>query len=66
MSGDEMEITTFRPPDCARVTAQLVILAYMRDDGTNGYAVHAKGDMPSTTYLGLTVLAQEEIKGWGR
>lgn len=66
MSDDEMQITTIRPPDCAYVTAQLVILAYMRDDGTSGYAVHAQGDMPSTTYLGLTVLAQEEIKGWAR
>lgn len=64
MSDDEMEITTFRPPDCAMVTAQLVIFAYMREDGTSGYAVHAKGDMPMTTYLGLTVLAQDEIKQW--
>lgn len=54
------------PEDAAMLTAELLIVAYVRDDGTNGYMVHARGDMPATTYLGLTVMAQDEIKEWAR
>jgi hypothetical protein len=52
------------PDDAAIVTAELLIVAYVRDDGSNGYMVHARGDMPATTYLGLTVRAQKEIERW--
>jgi hypothetical protein len=53
------------PPDAAFATARLVVTAYVREDGTNGYAVACSGDAPMTTYLGLTVIAQEHIKEWG-
>lgn len=54
------------PDDAAIVTAELLVLSYVRDDGSNGYSVHTRGDMPMTTFLGLTVIAQDEIKEWGR
>lgn len=53
------------PVDAALITAELLIVGYIREDGSNGFMVHARGDMPSSTFLGLTVLAQDEIKGWG-
>jgi uncharacterized OB-fold protein len=57
----------FDPPeDAAVLTAELLIVAYVRTDGTNGYMVQARGEMPATTYLGMTVMAQDEIKEWGR
>ena len=52
------------PDDAAVVTASLLITAYVREDGTQGYTVQADGEAPMTTYLGLTVVAQEEIKEW--
>jgi hypothetical protein len=52
------------PEECAMVTSHLVVVAYIREDGSSGYIVETKGDMPMTQYLGLTVLAQQEIIDW--
>lgn len=54
------------PDDAFRVIAQLTVVSYLKEDGTTGYTVHTAGDMPMTTYLGLTVIAQDHIKEWGR
>lgn len=66
MADDEMmSIETPRPDDAAMIVAQLVCLCYLREDGSRGYAVHCKGEEPMTSYLGLTVVAQEHIREWG-
>ncbi len=52
------------PEDAAVITARLAVIAYVREDGSNGYMVWADGDMPMTTYLGMTVIAQQDICGW--
>lgn len=62
--ADILDGLTPPPPDQAMETARLTITSYIRDDGSNGYQVHAKGDVPMTSYLGLTVIAQREIERW--
>lgn len=52
------------PEDCAMVTSQLTVLSYIRQDGSAGYIVRTKGDMPMSSFLGLTVLAQQDILDW--
>jgi hypothetical protein len=52
------------PDVVAVVSATLVVVSYLRHDGTSGYYVQASGSMPATTFLGLTVVAQREILGW--
>lgn len=52
-------------PEGSFETARLTIVAYVREDGSHGYGVHATGDSPMSTYLGLTVVAQDDIKAWG-
>ena len=64
LAADTLDALTPAPPDQAMETARLTITSYIRDDGSNGYQVHAKGDVPMTTYLGLTVIAQREIERW--
>lgn len=54
------------PDEAALVTAELVIVSYVRDDGSAGYSVHTKGEAPMTTFLGLTVVAQDHLRDWGR
>lgn len=65
MSDDGYQINLQLPEDCARVTAELIAITYIGDDGHSGYAVVTRGDMPMTTFLGLSVLAQDYIKNWG-
>jgi hypothetical protein len=55
-----------RPPDASVVIAELLVVAYIDEDGNNAYMTHARGDMPASTFLGLTVLAQNDIQEWGR
>jgi hypothetical protein len=61
-------VTTFEvpldPDEVALVSATLVVVSYLRHDGTSGYFVQAVGDVPATTFLGLTVVAQHTIIGW--
>lgn len=47
------------------IIAQLVAISYMDEDGKTKYYVSCKGDAASTSYLGLTVVAQQEIAKWG-
>lgn len=51
-------------PDGAMVTAEIHVVAFLEEDGTSNYVIHTRGDSPMTTYLGLTVIAQDEIKRW--
>lgn len=53
------------PEDGEFETARLTITSFIRPDGSQGYGVHARGDAPMTTFLGLTIVAQEHIKKWG-
>ena len=48
------------------ITAELLIVSYINEDGNNSYMVQARGEMPASTYLGMTVLAQDDIKEWGK
>lgn len=69
MSDDEPrrhQINLRLPDDCAVVTAELIAITYISDDGTSGYAVVTRGDMPMTTFLGLATLAEQNILAWGR
>lgn len=63
-AADLIDAATPPAPDQAMETARLTVTSYIRDDGSNGYQVHAKGDVPMTSYLGLTVIAQREIERW--
>ena len=54
------------PDDAAMITAELLIVSYINEDGNNSYMVQARGEMPASTYLGMTVLAQDDIKEWGK
>jgi len=51
-------------PEGSIPEAALLIVKYINSDGNNQYMVAAKGDSPSTTYLGMTVKAQFEINDW--
>jgi hypothetical protein len=53
------------PDDVEIMTAGIFIGTYIREDGSNGYWVHTRGQAPMTTFLGMTLLAQEAIKQWG-
>lgn len=58
------DLTFPAPADAAILTAELLIVGYVKADGTNGFMVHTRGDMPATTFLGLTVMAQRKIEKW--
>jgi hypothetical protein len=49
--------------ECVPVAAMLII-SYLRPDGSRGYNVTVKGDAPMLTYLGMTVIAQQEVITW--
>lgn len=53
-----------RLPKGAMPVATLVIVGYLNEKGENEYMVVAKGEVPGTTFLGLTVCAQSEILTW--
>lgn len=63
--SDTHQINLQLPEDCAFVTAEMVAITYVRNDGGQGYAVVTRGDMPMTTYLGLATLAEHYVLGWG-
>lgn len=46
-------------------THRITVLSYLDTDGVNKYAVDAKGNAPMTSYLGLLVVAQRDVLGWG-
>jgi hypothetical protein len=48
------------------VVASLVVVSSINEDGSLSFSVVARGDAPMTTYLGLTVVAQQEILKWGK
>ena len=39
----------------------LVIVTYLDSEGDNCFTIATHGEAPMTTYLGLTVLAQQQI-----
>jgi len=51
-------------PEGSLPTAALLVVTYIDSDGINQYMLATKGDMPSTTYLGMTVKAQHDIINW--
>lgn len=51
-------------PDGAVPMASLLVVSYLDSTGERRYVVHAKGDSPMLTYLGMTVVAQQEIAHW--
>lgn len=52
-------------PDGAMETHRVTVRAYLTDAGDNSYVVHARGNAPASSYLGLLVMAQRDILGWG-
>lgn len=48
-------------PEGSMATACLLVVHYINPDGEACYAVCTKGESPTTSYLGLTVLAQQHI-----
>lgn len=47
--------------DCAMVTSSLAIVSYLDKEGTTMYQVHFDGSQPLSNYLGLTVMAQQDL-----
>ena len=52
-------------PDGAIETHTLNITSYITAEGGAAYAVTTTGDAAMTSYLGLLVVAQQEILKWG-
>lgn len=44
--------------------ATLLVVSYLDPEGGRRYLVGAKGDSPMLTYLGMTVIAQQQIASW--
>lgn len=63
MSGvGEQQITSFElPNDCAIVIDQLLIVSYLKPDGSNAYMIATRGQGMITSFLGLTVVAQDHL-----
>lgn len=51
-------------PEGSMPLASLLVVSYLDADGERRYMVGAKGDSPMLTYLGMTVIAQQEIADW--
>lgn len=51
-------------PEGGIPTAALTVVCYLNPHGEAAYVVGFKGDSPMTSYLGMTVLAQQEIVAW--
>lgn len=51
-------------PEGSMVTACLVVVSYLDSDGSMCYGVATRGESPMTSYLGLTVLAQQRLMEW--
>lgn len=52
-------------PDGAIRSHALTVVSYLTPGGGSAYAVHTEGDAPMTSYLGLLIVAQQEILHWG-
>ena len=52
-------------PEGAIETHTLNIVSYITPEGGNAYAVSTTGNAPMTSYLGLLIVAQQEILKWG-
>lgn len=62
-----VELRTFAVPDEAAVVMNTIIInSYLREDGSAGYSVETRGEAPMTTYLGLLVVAQDDVLQWRR
>ncbi len=46
-------------------TCRLTVVSYITPEGAGGYAVGTRGSAQMLTYLGMTVIAQDQIKEWG-
>ena len=51
-------------PDGCIESHRVTIVSYLTPDGGSAYLVDTAGDMPMTSYLGLLVVAQQEILQW--
>ena len=45
----------------AMVTSAIAVVSYLDDEGKNCYQVRYEGDLSLSNYLGLTILAQQQI-----
>lgn len=52
-------------PDGAVQSHSITIVSYLTQDGGAAYAVHTSGEASMTSYLGLLVVAQQQILQWG-
>lgn len=43
----------------------LILTSYLTPEGQSAYTVETLGDAPMTSYLGLLVVAQQEVLKWG-
>lgn len=53
------------PHDSTIITETLIVIGYLDAHGTRRTGVITRGESPMTTYLGLTVVAQDKIRQWG-
>lgn len=60
----KLEVPDPELPEGSMPTAVLLIVGYLNADGAPCYTVATKGESPMTTYLGLTVLAQQHLAQW--
>jgi len=51
-------------PEGAVETHGIHVVSYITQDGGSAYVVNATGDSSMTAYLGLLVVAQQEILRW--
>ena len=51
-------------PDGCIESHRVTIISYLTPDGGAAYTVDTRGDLPMTSYLGLLVVAQQEILRW--
>ena len=52
-------------PEGAIESHALTIVSYLTADGGSAYAVTTTGEANMTSYLGLLIVAQQEILRWG-
>ncbi len=52
-------------PDGAVESHSITITSYLTGDGGSAYVLSTTGEANMTSYLGLLVIAQQEILRWG-
>jgi hypothetical protein len=52
------------PEDFALPTAQLFVMQYIKKDGGTAWCFQTRGNGEISTYLGLTLIAQDELNEW--